>query len=81
MCVLLFAANFHLRNGAIIWRLNWLADKTPRGLSASCGLMVNYRYHLDQAEDNSRMYVETQNIAVSDQFIELLKPERSSMRY
>ncbi len=79
--VCLFLANFHLRNGAIIWRLNWLADRTSRGLTTSCGLMVNYRYLLDKTEDNSRMYVETQNIAVSDQFIEWLKPERGSTRY
>uniref|UniRef100_A0A0E9VAK6 Malonyl-CoA decarboxylase C-terminal domain-containing protein n=1 Tax=Anguilla anguilla TaxID=7936 RepID=A0A0E9VAK6_ANGAN len=26
-----------------MWRLNWLADSSPRGVSASCGIMVNYR--------------------------------------
>ena len=26
-------ANFHLRNGATLWRLNWLADLSPRGLT------------------------------------------------
>ncbi len=37
-------ANFHLRNGAVIWRLNWRADVSQRGLENSCGIMVNYRY-------------------------------------
>ncbi|KAJ4426092.1 hypothetical protein ANN_26901 [Periplaneta americana] len=37
-------ANFHLRNGAVMWRLNWQADTSPRGLGNSCGIMVNYRY-------------------------------------
>jgi hypothetical protein len=36
-------ANFHLRNGATLWRLNWLADPSPRGMANSCGIMVNYR--------------------------------------
>lgn len=37
-------ANFHLKNGAVMWRLNWLADVSTRGLSNSCGMMVNYRW-------------------------------------
>jgi malonyl-CoA decarboxylase len=37
-------ANFHLRNGAVMWRLNWQADLSVRGLASSCGIMVNYRY-------------------------------------
>lgn len=36
-------ANFHLRNGAMMWRLNWAADLSPRGLKNSFGLMMNYR--------------------------------------
>lgn len=39
-----FSANFHLRSGADMWRLNWLADVSPRGLTNSCSLMVNYRW-------------------------------------
>ena len=35
-------ANFHLRNGAAVWRLNWRADLSRRGLSSSHGIMVNY---------------------------------------
>lgn len=38
------AANFHLRNGAMMWRINWMADPSPRGVANSCGIMVNYRY-------------------------------------
>ncbi|XP_067140335.1 malonyl-CoA decarboxylase, mitochondrial-like [Centruroides vittatus] len=67
-------ANFHLRNGAVLWRLNWKADLSPRGLDHSCGMMVNYRYFLDKVEEFSCMYVEKQEIEASDQFIQLLKP-------
>lgn len=38
-----YTANFHLRNGAVMWRLNWRADTSPRGLANSLGMMVNYR--------------------------------------
>jgi len=66
-------ANFHLRNGAMMWRINWLADTTPRGLGASCGLMVNYRYFLGQTEQNSKDYMESQRIAASDQVMGLVR--------
>lgn len=35
-------ANFHLRNGASVWRLNWRADLSERGCTGSFGIMVNY---------------------------------------
>lgn len=66
-CALDPVANFHLRNGAMMWRLNWKADLTTRGLTNSLGIMVNYRYFLDDAEKHSRMYLEGQEIACSDQ--------------
>ncbi|KAG8232759.1 hypothetical protein J437_LFUL013004 [Ladona fulva] len=66
-------ANFHLRNGAMMWRLNWKADMTSRGLDSSFGIMVNYRYFLDNAEKHSRMYLEDREIACSDQVRHLAK--------
>ncbi|MBL8376301.1 MAG: malonyl-CoA decarboxylase family protein [Burkholderiales bacterium] len=45
-------ARFHLGNGARAERLQWLADRSPKGLSQSHGLMVNYLYDLDEIEAN-----------------------------
>ncbi|XP_057324378.1 malonyl-CoA decarboxylase, mitochondrial-like [Microplitis mediator] len=59
-------ANFHLRNGAVMWRVNWMADPSPRGSDHSCGLMVNYRYFLSETEDNSRNYIEGNKIKASE---------------
>ncbi|KAK8727708.1 hypothetical protein OTU49_009418 [Cherax quadricarinatus] len=59
-------ANFHLKNGAVMWRINWLADRSPRGLANSCGIMVNYRYFLEECECNSRTYLETMKVIASD---------------
>ncbi|MDQ8031090.1 MAG: malonyl-CoA decarboxylase family protein [Bordetella sp.] len=45
-------ARFHLGNGARVERLNWAADLSAKGLSQSCGLMVNYAYVLADLDDN-----------------------------
>ena len=49
-------AHFHLANGARIERIDWLADTSPRGLAQSAGLMVNYRYKLEDIERNHETY-------------------------
>ena len=49
-------AHFHLANGARIERIDWLADTSPRGLAQSAGLMVNYRYKLEDIERNHEAY-------------------------
>lgn len=65
-------ANFHLRNGAIMWRINWMADSSPRGIANSCGIMVNYRYYLNECENNSRNYIENYFINASESVINLI---------
>ena len=67
------AANFHLHNGAVLWRLNWLADTTPRGVAVSCTIMANYRYYLDETDSNRRKYIENQVLTASDQVLDLLR--------
>lgn len=64
-------ANFHLRNGAVMWRINWKGDFSVRGLTNSCGVMVNYKYFLDQLEANSAKYQETHFINASQSVIDL----------
>ena len=50
-------ANFHLRNGASVWRLNWGADLSHNGLRSSFGVMVNYRYVLEDVHKNNQAYL------------------------
>ena len=57
----------------MLWRLNWLGDVSPRGLGASCGMMVNYRYFLDDTEENSHRYVNDYHISASDKIETLVK--------
>ncbi|XP_032086472.1 malonyl-CoA decarboxylase, mitochondrial isoform X2 [Thamnophis elegans] len=65
-------ANFHLQNGAVLWRLNWMADASPRGLTASCGMMANYRYFLEDTTANSATYLGTKQIKASEQLLSLV---------
>ncbi|KAJ6657192.1 hypothetical protein lerEdw1_002781 [Lerista edwardsae] len=65
-------ANFHLQNGAVLWRLNWMADTSPRGITASCSMMVNYRYFLEDTTSNSAAYLGTKQIKASEQVLSLV---------
>ncbi|XP_060932289.1 malonyl-CoA decarboxylase, mitochondrial [Limanda limanda] len=65
-------ANFHLQNGATMWRLNWRADTSPRGVANSCGIMVNYRYFLKETPKNSSVYLQNKSIMASDQVLGLV---------
>lgn len=56
-----------------MWRLNWMADLSARGLTTSCGIMVNYRYYLDEAENNSKAYIENKQIVISSLVQDLLE--------
>jgi malonyl-CoA decarboxylase len=58
-------ARFHLGNGARLERLNWLADTSRRALQSSAGMMVNYRYRLDQVEENHEIYVREHRVVAS----------------
>ena len=51
-------ARFHLGNGARLERLNWLADRSPKGLAEAAGFMVNYLYDLDAIEKNHEAFAE-----------------------
>jgi malonyl-CoA decarboxylase len=58
-------ARFHLGNGARLERLNFLADTSEKGISQAHGLMVNYRYDVDDIEKNHEAYAETRTIIAS----------------
>lgn len=58
-------AHFHLRNGARLERLNWLADPSEKGLRQSFGLMVNYRYEPSELAERCEAYVRRGIIAAA----------------
>ncbi|KAJ0405983.1 hypothetical protein ATCC90586_000799 [Pythium insidiosum] len=68
-------ANFHIRNGAIFERLNWLADPSAKGIRQSAGMMVNYKYDLSRVESNNENYLVHNAIAIGKQPLQVLDGE------
>ncbi|MEW2915114.1 malonyl-CoA decarboxylase [Leisingera sp. JC11] len=58
-------AHFHLGNGAVLHKVHAEADLSPRGLSNSWGVMVNYLYDGDQIETHHQAYATERSIAAS----------------
>ena len=56
-------AHFHLGNGAIVERLNWLGDTSTNGLKQAYGMMVNYRYKLSDVDANHEAYASGKVVA------------------
>ncbi len=66
-------AHFHLSNGARMERLNWLADRSDRGMAQSAGLMVNYLYDLKDIANNHEAYAGKGEVPASPRFRTLLR--------
>lgn len=66
-------ANFHLKNGAMIGRLNWLSDLSVTRVEQSFGMTTNYWYQLEWKEANRDKYTANGNITASEQFLQLVK--------
>ncbi|XP_062013554.1 uncharacterized protein LOC133729945 isoform X2 [Rosa rugosa] len=67
-------ANFHLQNGAMVERINWMADRSEKGLHQSGGIMVNYVYRLGKIEDYSQSYFSTGHIHTSSELSRYVEP-------
>ena len=50
-------SRFHLRNGARLERINWLGDRSHKGLKESYGMLVNYVYDVGTVTRNHERYV------------------------
>ena len=58
-------ARFHLGNGAILHRINWLGDESAKGMRESVGLLVNYLYDLKKIVENHEAFLNEGRIASS----------------
>ena len=65
-------ARFHLKNGAILDRINTQADLSDKGQSQSFGLMVNYLYDLNKVEEHHEAYMKDNLVVCSSQVKKLL---------
>ena len=53
-------AGFHVHNGAEVYRINFAADLSRKGLLRSFGVMVNYKYTLESIDRNKALYETSQ---------------------
>jgi malonyl-CoA decarboxylase len=58
-------ARFHLKNGARLDRINWLADTSPAGIRQSAGMMANYVYDVADLERNHELYARSGQVVCS----------------
>ncbi|WVZ64853.1 hypothetical protein U9M48_014318 [Paspalum notatum var. saurae] len=69
-------ANFHLQNGAMIERINWMADQSEKGIQQSGGIMVNYLYRLENIEEYALSYSGTGLIHSSSSLSQYLEASK-----
>src|SRR5690606_39283612 len=73
-------ARFHLGNGARLERINFLADRSPRAMRQSQGVMVNYLYKLDDIEANHEAFIERGEVVAAPVVKRLLRNELPTRR-
>lgn len=59
-------ARFHIQNGAEMYRLNYMADKSRKGIHNSLGIMVNYRYNLETVDSNRQQHTVDSTVPVHE---------------
>eukprot|EP01080_Neovahlkampfia_damariscottae_P011402 gene11402-4569_t len=64
--------NFHIRNGAIMYRINWKGNNSENGIKSSYGILVNYKYDLESIEVNSKSYKNNKRVQVGKEFKNIL---------
>ena len=69
-------ARFHLRNGARLERINWMADPSPAGNAQSASMMVNYVYDEASVVANHESFVNEGRIAHSRAVAALAGPSQ-----
>ncbi|WP_454684572.1 malonyl-CoA decarboxylase [Ancylobacter moscoviensis] len=68
-------ARFHLGNGARLERINAFGDLSPRGMKQAAGLMVNYRYVLEDIEKNHEAFFDRGTIVAAPQVRKMLRAD------
>lgn len=73
-------ARFHLGNGASLARINAFGDRSAKALGSALGLMVNYRYRLDEVERNHERFVSAVEVPAASSVQNLLRAPRATRR-
>jgi malonyl-CoA decarboxylase len=65
-------ARFHVANGAEVYRINFGADMSRKGWSNSFGIMVNYKYNMEDVQVNQDQYESDYSVPVHENVRKLL---------
>lgn len=65
--------NFHVSNGATVYRLNFLANTTPKASRESACIMVNYWYDLPAVSANAAQYEVSRTVPLGEPIKTLLE--------
>ncbi|MEH6633318.1 MAG: malonyl-CoA decarboxylase [Halopseudomonas aestusnigri] len=71
-------ARFHLKNGAELNQINWMGDISEKGITQALGIMVNYKYDLDNIEKNHEKFMNDGIVTMSSKVKGYLKQLRSN---
>jgi malonyl-CoA decarboxylase len=72
-------ARFHLGNGARLERIHASGDLSPKGLSQSHGVMVNYLYDPRTIEKNHEIYADSGDVVYSSAVRKILASDTSAV--
>jgi malonyl-CoA decarboxylase len=72
-------AGFHVSNGAQVYRVNFAADLSRKGMQNSFGMMVNYRYNLTALAENQKEFERDFCIPVSPEVSKWLPLSQSKL--
>jgi malonyl-CoA decarboxylase len=67
-------ARFHLGNGASLERVTWPGDLSPVGIAGGLGVVANYRYRVEDIEQNHEAFANAGRIVVSQSVAKLMPP-------
>ena len=65
-------ANFHIQNGATLFRVNSAGDLSSSGMARSLGMLVNYKYEVPNIVDNAKQFDKFRTVPVSSEVHQML---------
>ncbi len=73
-------ARFHLGNGAIVERINLNADLSDKAMKEGAGIMINYKYDLNNVEKNHEEFVKNNTVILSQNANNKLKELKNKIK-
>eukprot|EP00980_Cylindrotheca_fusiformis_P001517 scaffold346_cov116-Cylindrotheca_fusiformis.AAC.31 len=73
-------SRFHVGNGAQVYRVNFGADMSPKGIQQSYSMMVNYKYDMDRITENQDRFKADYFIPASAEVLRMIGEESEKIQ-